>query len=209
MTKKISRATMTRYPVYLKALRTMSSDGKDHFMSYELSRMTGIKDTTIRRDFSFIPGTGHRGRRGVGYGTEEMIMTLSEVLGLELKEEPIILVGVGNLGRAMIKYNRWQYTVGHIVLAYDQDPELVGQHLGLDVRHIGELEETFPKGCKIAILAISDDVQETVDRLVALGIKGFVDFTHSHFVVPQDVEVQSVDVVVAIQELIMKMNTKN
>ncbi len=63
---------------------------------------------------------------------------------------------------------------------------------------------------RLRILAISDNVQEMVDCLVALGIKGIVDFTHSHFIVPQGVEVQNVDVVVAIQELELKMksNTK-
>ena len=53
--------------------------------------------------------------------------------------------------------------------------------------HIDDLEKTFPEGCKIAILAISDQVQETVDRLMALGVKGIVDFTHSHFTVHDDV----------------------
>ena len=74
---------------------------------------------------------------------------------------------------------------------------------------IDDLVETFPKGCKIAILAISDRVQETVDRLMDLGVKGIVDFTHSHFTVRDDVVVQTVDVVVAIQELVLKMHAND
>ena len=76
----------------------------------------------------------------------------------------------------------------------------------MKICHIDKLEETFPSDCKIAILAISENVQETVDRLMKLGIKGIVDFTHSHFMVQEGVEVQTVDVVVAIQELVIKMN---
>lgn len=207
MTKqKISRATMARFPIYLKALRTMSLEGKNTFLSGELSQITHIQDTTIRRDFGFLPQKESLGKRGYGYNTEEIIEALSSVLGLGL-DEPIILIGVGNLGSAILKYNRWKYTVGRIVCAYDQDKNIVGERFGVEIRHIDELEETFPEDCKIAILAISENVQPTVDRLLKLGIKGIVDFTHNHFTVPKGIEVQSVDVVVAIQELVIKMNT--
>ena len=119
------------------------------------------------------------------------------------------MIGVGNLGSAILKYNRWQYTVGKIVCCYDQDQNKVGERFGVKLNHIDDLEKTFPEGCKIAILAISDQVQETVDRLMALGVKGIVDFTHSHFTVHDDVVVQTVDVVVAIQELVLKMHAND
>ena len=184
----------------------MSLEGKNTFLSGELSQITHIQDTTIRRDFGFLPQKESLGKRGYGYNTEEIIEALSSVLGLGL-DEPIILIGVGNLGSAILKYNRWKYTVGRIVCAYDQDKNIVGERFGVEIRHIDELEETFPEDCKIAILAISENVQPTVDRLLKLGIKGIVDFTHNHFTVPKGIEVQSVDVVVAIQELVIKMNT--
>ena len=203
--QKISKATMPRFPIYLKALRSMQHGGKEHFLSSELSEVTGILDTTIRRDFSFLTEKESLGKRGIGYDTKEIINVLNDVLGLGL-DEPIILIGVGNLGSAILKYNRWQYTVGKIVCGYDQDYNKVGERFGVKLYHIDELEKSFPQGCKIAILAISDHVQESVDRLMALGIKGIVDFTHDHFTVKPDVVVQTVDVVVAIQELILKMN---
>jgi len=202
--KKISRATMSRFPIYLKALRVMGHSGKDSFMSSELADVTGIQDTTIRRDFGFLPQKDSLGKRGYGYDTQNMIDALSQMLGLGL-EEPIILIGVGNLGSAILKYNRWKYTVGKIVCAYDVDENKVGTRYGIDIRLMDELEETMPGDCKIAILAIGDDPQPTVDKLVSLGIRGIVDFTHSHFVVPKGVEVENVDVIVAIQELELKM----
>ena len=167
-----------------------------------------LLDTTIRRDFGFLTSKESLGKRGIGYDTKDIINILNNVLGLGL-DEPIILIGVGNLGSAILKYNRWQYTVGKIVCGYDQDQNKVGERFGVKLLHIDDLEDTFPQGCKIAILAISDHVQETVDRLMALGVKGIVDFTHTHFTVHSDVAVQTVDVVVAIQELVLKMHAND
>ena len=206
MDKKISNATMSRYPVYLKALRKMQHEGKENCLSSELSELTGILDTTIRRDFTYLSKTNNFGQRGKGYGVKHLIDVLSEVLGLGL-DESIILIGVGNLGSAILKYNRWQYTVGKIVCGYDQDKNKEGERFGVKLYNIDDLEKTFPKDCKIAILAISENVQPTVDRLMDLGIRGIVDFTHTHFTVRPGVEVQQVDVVVAIQELVIKMDS--
>ena len=203
--QKMSKATVSRFPIYLKALRNMQRAGKENFLSSELSEATGVLDTTIRRDFSFLVEKEALGKRGIGYDTQSLIQVLNNVLRLGI-DEPIILVGVGNLGSAILKYNRWQYTVGKIVCCYDKDQNKVGERFGVKLNHIDDLEETFPQGCKIAILAISENVQDVVDRLIALGVKGIVDFTHTYFYVPNDVVVQNVDVVVASQELVLKMS---
>jgi len=169
---------------------------------------TGIQDTTIRRDFTYLAKDESLGQRGKGYDVKKLIEIFSNVLGLNLVE-PIIIVGVGNLGSAILKYNRWHYTVGQIVCGFDSDPNKEGELYGVKLYNINRLEDEFPKGCRIAILAISDDIQLTVDRLVALGIRGIVDFTHEHFIVPNDVDVKNVDVVVAIQELAIELSMKD
>ena len=84
--KKISRATMARFPIYLKALRAMGHIGKDNFLSSELAEVTHIQDTTIRRDFGFLPQKETLGKRGYGYDTNHMIEALSEMLGLGLDD---------------------------------------------------------------------------------------------------------------------------
>lgn len=206
---RISNATMSRFPIYLKALRKMQLEGKENFLSSELSEATSILDTTIRRDFGFLNKSDTTlGRRGIGYKVEDIIAALNDILGLG-SDVPIILVGVGNLGKAILKYNRWQYTVGKIVCAYDKDPNAIGEMYGVKLHHIDDLKETLPENCHIAILAISEDVQETVDELMDLGIQGIVDFTHTHFRVREGVEVQPVDVVVAIQELVLRIKENN
>ncbi len=205
--QKISKATMSRYPIYLKALRSMAHDGKITFLSSELEEMTGILATTIRRDFTYLSEHGI-GVRGQGYDIVQLIDVFNKELGLFL-DEPIIIVGVGNLGSAILKYNKWQHTVGSIVAGFDLDKNKHGERYGVKIHPMDDLVKEFPKGCKLAILTISENVQQTVDQLMDLGVKGIVDFTHTHFTVRQGVEIQVVDVVAAIQELMIKMKSND
>ena len=201
----IPKATARRLPLYYRYLRMLHDTGKNKVSSTELSEAVQVDSATIRRDFSYF---GELGKRGYGYDVENLMNFFAKTLN-EDELTNVALIGVGNLGSAILKYNRWQYTVGKIVCGYDMDKNKEGERFGVKICHIDKLEETFPSDCKIAILAISENVQETVDRLMKLGIKGIVDFTHSHFMVQEGVEVQTVDVVVAIQELVIKMKSND
>ena len=121
-------------------------------------------------------------------------------------EEKLILVGAGNLGRAILNYNRWNHVVGEISCAFDIDPDRLGQVSNIPIYHMSELENRIPEGCRIAIVTVSKNVQETVDRLVSLGVVGIVDFSSEHIQVPKNVVVKTVDVVSTIQELIFETN---
>ena len=199
----VPKATLQRYPVYLKALRKLQKNGVSRIMSKELSSFVGIEPTTIRRDFSFL---GNLGKQGYGYDVDKLIDIFNSQLVVDI-DEKIILVGAGNLGRALLNYNKWDYVVGEITCAFDNDPEKVGNLFGIEVYHLDTLEENMPAGCRIAILTISQDVQATVDRLIRAGITGIVDFTHQHFQVPRGVVVKAVDVVSSIQELVFTTNS--
>lgn len=199
--KKISKATLQRYPVYLKALRKIKADGINRVMSSELASYVDIKSTTIRRDFSLI---GNLGKQGYGYDVDKLIDIFTKELGGNFNEK-IILVGCGNFGKTILNYNGWNDVVGEIVCAFDKYPEKVG-HLNVPVYDIKDLNKKMPKGCRIAILAISGEIQETVDKLTEAGIKGIVDMTHHHFVVPEGVTVKEVDIVSIIQELVFSTN---
>lgn len=172
-------------------------------MSKELSTFVDIEPTTIRRDFSFL---GNLGKQGYGYDVDKLIDIFNAQLGVDF-DEKIILVGAGNLGKALMNYNKWDHVVGEISCAFDVDPDKLGDYLGIHIFPLDTLEENIPEGCRIAILAISDDVQNTVDRLVSNGITGIVDFTHQHFQTPHGVVVKAVDVVSSIQELVFSTNT--
>lgn len=196
------KATLQRYPVYLKALRRMRKYGKTRVMSKELSESVNIESATIRRDFSLL---GNLGKQGYGYDIDSLIDRFNQELGVDF-DEKIILVGAGNLGRALMKYNKWDHVVGEIACAFDKDPDRQGVRFHIPVYDMDELEEKIPEGCRIAILAISENVQSTVDKLVKNGIIGIVDFTHKHIKVPEGVSIKVVDVVASIQELVFETN---
>lgn len=198
---KISKATLRRYPVYLKALRKLKSSGISHIMSSELSQYVAIKPTTIRRDFSLL---GNMGKQGYGYDIDLLIKTFSEHLGVSY-DEKIILVGAGHFGHAILNYNHWDNVVGEIVCAFDAHPEKC-QSTSVPLYHLSELRDKIPDGCRIAIVCISSDIQNTIDYLIDCGIKGIVDFTHEHFVVPEGIHIRNVDVVSIIQELVFETN---
>lgn len=203
----VSKATLKRYPVYLKALRKLAEDGKTKIMSSELSEYVDIKSTTIRRDFSLI---GQLGKQGYGYDINELIKIFSKELG-EDYDEKMILIGVGRLGTAILNYNNWNHVAGEIVCAFDLLPEKRSHEpkVNVPVYHIKELKSKMPKGCEIAILCIPSGAQEIVDELHDLGIKGIVNFTREHFVLPEGMIKTDVDVVSTIQELVFEVNSLN
>ena len=205
--KNISKATLKRYPVYLKALRKLSEEGKSKVMSSELSDYVDIKSTTIRRDFSLI---GQLGKQGYGYDINELIQIFSKELGEEY-DEKMILIGVGRLGTAILNYNNWHHVAGEIVCAFDIVPEKRNKEpkVNVPVYHINQLKEKMPKGCEIAILCIPSGAQKIVDELHKLGIKGIVNFTREHFVLPEGMIKSDVDVVSTIQELVFEVNSLN
>lgn len=200
--RNVPTATLHRYPIYLKALYQLKKKGVERVLSSELSDYVQIKSTTIRRDLSFL---GSLGKQGYGYSVDKLIDVFNEKLGANF-DEKIILIGAGNLGSALMHYNRWQYVVGEIVCAFDIDPARQGIQYDIPVYPLDELEEKTPAGCRIAILTASSDVQDVVNRLAAMGITGIVDFTHQHLSAPAGVRVKQIDVVSAIQELVFETN---
>ena len=200
--KQVPKTTLHRYPIYLKALRKLKADGVDRVMSRELAEYVAIESTTIRRDFSFL---GSLGKQGYGYQVDDLIRVFSEELGMNF-DEKIILVGCGNLGKALLNYNQWNHVVGEIVCAFDLQPDRVG-NAPVPVYSLDEFATMKPEGCRIAILCISRDIQKTVDFLVDNGITGIVSFASDHFTVPEGVHVKHIDVVSSIQELVFEANT--
>ena len=203
MTKKISNATLHRYPIYLKALKKIQKDGKDKIMSNELAKYVNIKSTTIRRDFSLI---GTLGKQGYGYNVNDLIDIFSKELGGEYNEK-IILIGCGNFGKTILNYKNWSDVVGEIVCGFDTVIE-DKQDLNVPVYHIDELAEKIPFGSKIAILTGADNIQATVDKLIDCGIIGIVNFTHEHVNVSEGVVIRDVDVVSSIQEIVFQTSDR-
>lgn len=201
----ISNATIRRYPVYLKALRKLKADGIDKVLSKDLAEYIDIKPTTIRRDFSMI---GQLGKQGYGYDVNELIQIFSDILG-ENYGEKMILIGVGRLGKAILNYNNWSHVAGEIVCAFDIQANRRNKEdkVNVPVYSMDLLEKKFPEGCEMAILCIPSGAQEIVDRLHLLGVKGIVNFTREHFVLPEGMIKEDVDVVSTIQKVLFEVNS--
>lgn len=198
----IPKATIQRYPIYLKALRRLQKEQVSKIMSSELSEIVGIAPTTIRRDFSLI---GSLGKQGYGYDVERLISIFSDELGVNYNEK-IILIGCGNLGHALLNYNKWNNVVGEIVCAFDINPSAI-HNVAIPVYGMDQLKSKMPQGCRIAILCITQNIQRTVDELINNGIRGIVNFTQEHFSTPNNVSVKNVDVVSSIQEIVLSVNS--
>ena len=204
MTKyKISESTLRRYPVYLKAVRKLKNSGVDKVMSHELSELVKIKPTTIRRDFSLL---GKLGKQGYGYDVNLLEERFNEILGMNF-EEKIILVGVGNLGKALLNYNKWDHVVGGVIMGFDKYPD-DKQDLSIPIYDVATMNEHIADDVKIAILTVSEDIQSTVDKLVDCGIIGIVNFTHEHIETPDGIVVRDVDVVSSIQEIVFETSDR-
>ena len=140
MDKKIPFATRERYPEYLRALRYYQNKGHDKIMSNELARELGINSTSVRRDISYL---GHMGRQGYGYDIKKLIDELKKELG-DGKDEGIVLMGVGNMGKALLKYNTFSFQVGTIVCGFDVDPNNIGIIENVPVYHYKDFHAKFP-----------------------------------------------------------------
>lgn len=206
MEKKIPFATRDRYPDYLRVLRYFQAKGLERIMSNDLARELGINSTSVRRDISYL---GHMGRQGYGYNITTLIDELKKELG-DGKDEGIVLMGVGNMGKALLKYNTFSFQVGRIVCAFDVDPNNIGIIENVPIYHYSELHTKFPKGVKIAILALPGNVaQKVADELMFLGVTAFINFSDGSLKTRKRVIVEPVDLASLIQEIIYKFKQTN
>ena len=169
----------------------------------------GVDAATIRRDFSLF---GELGRRGYGYETKVLRDFFGELLGQD-QETHIALIGVGNLGRALLHYQFQDRNKMRITQAYDiSGNPLVGTQTddGIPIYNISDLEKNVKKSdIKTAILSVrKENAQEVVDTLVKAGIKGFLNFAPIRLKVPSDVVVQSIDLTKELQTLLFFMGAQ-
>jgi redox-sensing transcriptional repressor len=138
----IPEATVARLPVYLRALYSLAERGVSTVASDELARAAGVNSAKLRKDLSHL---GSYGIRGVGYDVDYLVYQVSRALGLT-QNWPVVIVGAGNLGRALANYGGFLTRGFRIEGIFDSDPFLVGGQLGgMIVRHASELESRCPR----------------------------------------------------------------
>lgn len=196
----IPEATVARLPVYLRALYALAERGVTTVASDELARSTGVNSAKLRKDLSHL---GSYGIRGVGYDVEYLVYQVSRALGLT-QRWPVVIVGAGNLGRALANYGGFFTRGFRIEAVLDSDPSLIGRKLGsVIVRHVDELEALVTThGIAIGVIAVPGGAaQVTCDRLVAAGVTSILNFAPLVLNVPDGVDVRKVDLSIELQIL--------
>ncbi len=205
MVKEIPRATAKRLPIYHRYLRFLHNAGKSRISSTELSEAVKVDSATIRRDFSYF---GALGKRGYGYDVEYLLQFFSKALNQD-RLVTTALIGVGSLGNALLNYNFRKSNNVRIGAGFDVNPDLVGTvHAGIPIYSIDELEAQLAiQEIEVAILTVPQEfADEIMDRLIAAGIKGVLNFTPLRFEAPESVRIQNVDLTNELQTLIYFIN---
>lgn len=199
--KRIPIASAKRLSLYYRYLCILYEMGTTQISSVELSEALKVDSATIRRDFSSF---GALGKRGYGYDVEELMRFFSQLLNQD-RLTKVALVGVGNLGRALLQYNFKRTHNIQIDAGFDVQDSLIGtiQH-DVPIYPPHELEAYIREhGIRVAILSVpAEAAQQTVDVLVHAGVKGILNFTPIRVSVPEDVRVQQVDLTNELQTLI-------
>ena len=183
---------MGRLPAYLRAVVDLVSLGLPSVSSDRLAEETGVNPATVRRDLASL---GIAGTRGLGYDLRYLIHEIGLLLGVS-EDWPVVIVGAGNLGRALANYQGLAARGFPVRALLDVDPTLVGARFDEMERVVGEA------GVGVGILATpADQAQLVADRLVALGVSSLLNFTEETLVVPSWVEVRRVDLATELQIL--------
>ncbi|MBF6163802.1 redox-sensing transcriptional repressor Rex [Streptomyces gardneri] len=198
--KDIPQATVARLATYLRVLAMLADDGVAIVSSEELAVAAGVNSAKLRKDLSFL---GPNGVRGVGYDVAKLRSRIEDVLGLS-KGHRVVLVGAGNLGRALVGYGGFRRRGFTVVGIFDSHPEVIGMSVaGLVVRDVAELASAVAElEPTIAVITVPDDAaQDVCDRLVAAGLQSILSFAPRELVAPATVEVRRVDLAVEMQML--------
>jgi len=199
MDHKIPQATARRLPLYYRFLSNLHNQGKTRVSSKELSDAVKVDSATIRRDFSYF---GALGKKGYGYNVDYLLEFFKTTLEQDEVTE-VALVGVGNLGTALLNYNFLRNNNTKIAMAFDRSKKKAGTLIGgVPIHHIDELEEKLGN-VEVAILTVPASVaQEVTDRLVEKGVKGVLNFTPARITIPEHVRIHHIDLSVELQSFV-------
>ena len=204
----IPKATARRLPLYYRYLRMLHDTGKNKVSSTELSEAVQVDSATIRRDFSYF---GELGKRGYGYDVENLMNFFAKTLN-EDELTNVALIGVGNLGSALLKYKFHQSNSIRISCAFDVNEDIVGRIVdGIPVYPMEDMmEQIRVQQIEVAILTIpACKAQEVVNKLAEAGVKGILNFTAARLVAPPEVLIQNVDLTNELQTLIYFLHHDN
>ncbi len=191
MDKKVSQAVIRRMPKYYTHLKELQSQGVAKISSRDLGQQMGLTASQVRQDFNCFGGFG---QQGYGYPVDGLIESISEILGLG-RQKTVILIGVGNLGRALMNNFNYFQNGFELIAAFDRAPAIIGTtQQGTVVRDVAGLREfCLQNHPDVAVLTIPrESVHETAGLLIDCGIKGIWNFTNIELNLGLGVKVENV-----------------
>ena len=197
---EIPRKTIYRLSIYLRCLARLRENGIGTVSSEALAKAAGVKPTQLRKDLAYF---GTFGTRGLGYDVAELSGKISDELGTS-SLQPVILIGVGNLGLALLSYRGFEKEGFEIIAAFDtvpgrkRDKEIKQPILGMD-----ELKRFIQEnGVKMAILSVpAAAAQAVANQLIEAGVMGILNFSPIVLAVPEDVMVNNVNLAIELENL--------
>ena len=197
---KIPKPTVKRLSLYLRELGSLVSAGRTTVSSKELGSVLGLTDAQIRKDLAYF---GQFGNPGVGYEVGRLHQHLSRIFGRD-RSWNAALVGVGNIGRALLSYERFSKEAFHIAAVFDCDGSCIGESYGGRIVHpMEDLQKLVDENdIRLGIVAVpADAAQAVADLLIKVGIKGILNFAPRRLDVHDAVSVTSVDFTLALERL--------
>ncbi len=196
----IPRKTIYRLSIYQRCLQILRGNGVETVSSEALAKAAGVKSAQLRKDLACF---GNFGTRGLGYNVESLSATIGQTLGTT-RLQPVILIGVGNLGSALLRYSGFNKEGFEIVAAFDSHPERVrAENTRVPVLSSTTVAAFIQEHTvKLAILAVPASVaQQVVNELVAAGVQAILNFAPVVLEVPENVVVNNVDLAVELENL--------
>ena len=192
--------TIERLSQYRRALLICLENGRTHIFSHEIAKIQHITPVQVRRDLMLI---GYSGTLRKGYNIQELIDLIGEIIDSQ-EVINVAIVGVGNLGRALIKYFNGKRHKLHIVAGFDINPEKIGKvFYGIRCFSKDEMKKVISDmNIKIGILTVpAENAIESANRLVEAGIKGIVNYTPKAIDVPDSVYLEEYDMVTTLEKI--------
>ncbi len=191
---------MYRLSVYLRCLQRLKQNGLATVSSEALATAAGVKSTQLRKDLTYF---GQFGTRGLGYDVDQLAKMIADLLGTT-SLQPVVLVGVGNLGRALLSYRGFEKEGFEVVAAFDLEAARIrNRPAHPPIYGMDKLAELIrERRVKMAILTVpASSAQEVANTLVTCGITGILNFAPIVVHVPEDVMVNNVNLAMELENL--------
>lgn len=198
--RRIPEATVHRLPRYLQALVEATDAGRATISSQELAHGAGLTSAIVRKDVSYL---GTHGTRGVGYAVGELATEISSVLGITV-DRSVVIIGIGNLGRALASYGGFRRRGFRTVALLDADPAVVGTIVGdHEVEDVADLPRIVgERDVQLAVLATpAHGTAAAAHTAIAAGVRALLNFAPAHLDAPPEVTVRTVDLSTELQIL--------